>query len=80
MTLPVRTQTTEERNLLEESRASLRSAKDMLKELKSCGPVSSNNELRQAAKRSLRQVKKAIAKADKLANEWMDRVEHVTDS
>jgi hypothetical protein len=80
MTLPVRTQTTEERKLIEESRATLRSAKDMLKELKSCGPVRSNNDLRQAVKRSLRQVKKAIAKADKLANEWMDRVEHVTDT
>jgi hypothetical protein len=42
MTLPGRTQTTEERNLIEESRASLRSAKDMLKELKMNGWIGSN--------------------------------------
>jgi hypothetical protein len=80
MTLPVRTETTEKRNLIEESRTSLRRAKDLLKKLKSSDRVTDNDELRQAVKQSLRQVKKAIVKADKLAKEWMHSVEHVTDT
>jgi hypothetical protein len=80
MTLPVRTQTKEKRNLIEESRKSLRRAKDLLKKLKSSDPVTNDDDLRQAVKQSLRQVKKAAVKADKLAKEWIDRVEHVTDS
>jgi len=41
--------------------------------------VTDNDDLRRALKRSVKQVKKAIAEADKLAKEWMDRVERVTD-
>ena len=79
MTLPVRTETREKHNLIEETRDSLRRAKDLLKTLKSSGPATDNDDLRRALRRSVKQVKKAIAESDKLAKEWMDRVERETD-
>jgi hypothetical protein len=80
MTLPVRTETREKHNLIEETRNSLRRAKDLLKKLKSSDPVTNDDGLREAVKQSAKQVKKAIAKADKLAKEWIDRIERVTDT
>ena len=80
MTLPVRSETREKHNLIEETRHSLRVAKDSLKKLKSSDPVTNNDDLRQAVKDSAKQVKKAIAKADKLAQKWIDRIERVTDT
>jgi guanylate kinase len=80
MTLPARSETREKRNLIEETRNSLRRAKELLKKLKSSDPVINNDDLRQAVKQSAKQVKKAIDKADKLAKEWIDRIERVTDS
>jgi acyl-CoA reductase-like NAD-dependent aldehyde dehydrogenase len=55
-------------------------AKDSLKKLKSSDPVTNNDDLRQAVKDSAKQVKKAIAKADKLAQKWINRIERVTDT
>ena len=80
MTLPVRSETREQHNLIEQTRNSLRRAKDLLKKLKASDPVTNNDDLRQAVKQSLKQVKKAIAKADKLGKEWIERVERVADS
>ena len=80
MTLPVRGETREQHNLIEQTRNSLRRAKDLLKKLKASDPVTNNDDLRQAVKQSVKQVKKAIAKADKLGKEWIERVERVADS
>ena len=80
MTLPVRGETREQHNLIEQTRNSLRRAKDLLKKLKASDPVTNNDDLRQAVKQSVKQVKKAIAKADKLGKEWIARVERVPDS
>ena len=80
MTLPIRSETREQHNLIEQTRNSLRRAKDLLKKLKASDPVTNNDDLRQAVKQSLKQVKKAIAKADKLGKEWIERVERVADS
>jgi len=80
MTLPVRSETREQHNLIEQTRNSLRRAKDLLKKLKASDPVTNNDDLRQAVKQSVKQVKKAIAKADKLGKEWVERVERVADS
>jgi len=80
MTLPVRSETRERHNLIAETRHSLRVAKDSLNKLKSSDPVTNNDDLRQAVKDSAKQVKKAIAKADKLAQKWIDRIERVTDT
>jgi hypothetical protein len=80
MTLPVRSETREKHNLIEESRKSLRKAKDLLKTLRSSDAVSGNANLRRAAKRTVKQVKKAIEQADNLAKEWIDRIESVTDN
>ena len=80
MTLPIRSETREQHNLIEQTRNSLRRAKDLLKKLKASDPVTNNDDLRQAVKQSLKQVKKAIAKADKLGKEWIERVERVPDS
>ena len=80
MTLPVRSETREQHNLIEQTRNSLRRAKDLLKKLKAFDPVTNNDDLRQAVKQSVKQVKKAIAKADKLGKEWIERVERVADS
>ena len=80
MTLPVRSETREQHNLIEQTRNSLRRAKDLLKKLKASDPVTNNDDLRQAVKQSVKQVKKAIAKADKLGKEWIARVERVPDS
>ena len=79
MTLPVRSESREKHDLIEGARDSLRRAKDLLKTLKSSFPMADNDDLRRALKRSVKQVKKAIAEADQLAKEWMDRVERVTD-
>jgi len=80
MTLPVRSETREQHNLIEQTRNSLRRAKDLLKKLKASDAVTNNDDLRQAVKQSVKQVKKAIAKADKLGKEWIARVERVPDS
>jgi len=80
MTLPIRSETREQHNLIEQTRNSLRRAKDLLKKLKASDPVTNNDDLRQAVKQSVKQVKKAIAKADKLGKEWIERVERVPDS
>ena len=80
MTLPIRSEPREQHNLIEQTRNSLRRAKDLLKKLKASDPVTNNDDLRQAVKQSLKQVKKAIAKADKLGKEWIERVERVADS
>ena len=80
MTLPVRSETREQHNLIEQTRNSLRRAKDLLKKLKASDPATNNDDLRQAVKQSVKQVKKAIAKADKLGKEWIERVERVPDS
>ncbi len=80
MTLPVRSETREQHNLIEQTRNSLRRAKDLLKKLKASDAVTNNDDLRQAVKQSVKQVKKAIAKADKLGKEWIERVERVADS
>ena len=80
MTLPVRSETREQHNLIEQTRNSLRRAKDLLKKLKASDPATNNDDLRQAVKQSVKQVKKAIAKADKLGKEWIARVERVPDS
>ena len=80
MTLPVRSETREENNLIKETRNSLRRAKALLKKLKSPDPVTDNDDLREAVKQSVKQVKKAIAEADKLAKAWTDRIERVTDT
>ena len=80
MTLPVRSETREQHNLIEQTRNSLRRAKDLLKKLKASDAVTNNDDLRQAVKQSVKQVKKAIAKADKLGKEWIERVERVPDS
>ena len=80
MTLPIRSETREQHNLIEQTRNSLRRAKDLLKKLKASDPVTNNDDLRQAVKQSVKQVKKAIAKADKLGKEWIERVERVADS
>jgi len=80
MTLPIRSETREQHNLIEQTRISLRRAKDLLKKLKASDAVTNNDDLRQAVKQSVKQVKKAIAKADKLGKEWIARVERVPDS
>ena len=80
MTLPIRSETREQHNLIEQTRNSLRRAKDLLKKLKASDAVTTNDDLRQAVKQSVKQVKKAIAKADKLGKEWIARVERVPDS
>ena len=80
MTLPVRSETREQHNLIEQTRNSLRRAKDLLKKLKASDAVTNNDDLRQAVKQSVKQVKKAIAKADKLGKEWIARVKRVPDS
>jgi vacuolar-type H+-ATPase subunit H len=80
MTLPVRSETKGKHDLIDEARSSLGRAKEVLKKLKSSDPVTTDEHLRQAVKKSARQVKKAIAEADKLAKEWLDRIERVTDS
>ncbi len=80
MTLPIRSETREQHNLIEQTRISLRRAKDLLKKLKASDAVTNNDDLRQAVKQSVKQVKKAIAKADKLGKEWIERVERVADS
>ena len=80
MTLPIRSETREQHNLIEQTRNSLRRAKDLLKKLKASDAVTNNDDLRQAVKQSVKQVKKAIAKADKLGKEWIARVERVPDS
>ena len=80
MTLPIRSETREQHNLIEQTRNSLRRAKDLLKKLKASDAVTNNDDLRQAVKQSVKQVKKAIAKADKLGKEWIERVERVADS
>ena len=48
--------------------------------LKSSDPVAGNDNLRRATKRSVKQVKRAIAEADNLAKRWTDQVERVTDT
>jgi len=80
MTLPIRSETREQHNLIEQTRNSLRRAKDLLKKLKASDAVTNNDDLRQAVKQSVKQVKKAIAKADKLGKEWIARVERLPDS
>ena len=80
MTLPIRSETREQHNLIEQTRNSLRRAKDLLKKLKASDAVTNNDDLRQAVKQSDKQDKKAIAKADKLGKEWIGRVERVADS
>ena len=80
MTLPVHSETREEYNLIEETPNSLRRAKALLKKLKSSDPVTDNDDLRAAVKQSVKQVKKAIAEADKVAKAWTDRIERVTDA
>ena len=79
MTLPVRSETRETHNLIKGTQDSLRRSKDLLKTLKSSFTVTDKVDLRRALKRTVKQVKKAIAEADTLAKQWMDRVERVTD-
>jgi len=75
MSLPVRSETRRQSELIDETRKSLRRAKDLVKELKTSDPLVHNEDLRLVVKKSIKRIKKALAGVDKLAKEWIDRVE-----
>jgi len=75
MKLPSRSETGEHRECIDDMRKSLRRARDLLKKLKISAPVNGDEDLRQVARKSARQVKAA-----ELEKVWLNRVERPTDS